>query len=292
MYCPNCNNPVNYENYCTQCGVKLTYVNNSVLINEEYEEIQNIHKKCDILKSTCIQTKASITESLENPDTTNVLENNVQEKKKLLNSMLDAKTNLTNALNSLNEILDDENTLTYIKGFDNLFGNVEEKIIETKKMIIETLNSISNFESFINNPRTSENQEIKNIHNQLDTRIHEIDELKKQLNTTITDDNVSIVFRQDANVRNDLKNDLIDLKETFSTDKDEISNSLNDSNKMNYLKSYDSVYGNVENKMRLCISKIDDIIPLIDNMLNVIEQIESPDTSKESEMGDGRLLDL
>ena len=66
MYCPNCGNSVDKENFCSKCGVELVYVNDSVVTLENYNSVLDVHERIDKFIEVNESTEITIKNDLNN----------------------------------------------------------------------------------------------------------------------------------------------------------------------------------------------------------------------------------
>lgn len=297
MFCPNCGNGVSSENYCPNCGVELVYVDNHVLIKEYYLEVKDVHDNMDNFLSA---SKNSLNTLKDYVDSANLLlefNNDFSLIDEFLSNLNYAKTSMINFRNTIAETLDDESRIEYLRSMNYIFGDVDSKINECLSLIEDYLDYINIFTKKIEYYDSKSDYEdsdiisVEEYHSRIDEMISNMNRLYELFDTQI----------KQQEIYEELRND-VEERESFKENINESLNSVNDfektldeylqPKKLKELKKFDNQYGDIEDKMIECKTKISETRNILFKCLDMINNIEKPKIDKNIKLNNKRVIDL
>lgn len=298
MDCPNCGCFIESDKFCGSCGCQLIYFNNTPYIKVQYDEIAKVHQELDNFRDSANVSVRNIEKDLNNPNVYMDLNNNPDEMNNFLKTLNDSEKSLVNFKKRLNSTFEDNEKLNYIRSMNSLFGNVDNKINECYDLINKSLNYIEYFRNNINNMDNiisqidSDYEDIKNFHSQIDEVNKNIISLDESLDDVLHNDEDLYQLKTDKSSRKEIQENLEDSKNFLIPYRKDLEKKLSNKKEMKKLHKLDSQCGNIEDKMRKCISIIDSILSKEDKITSLIESVEKTQTTKEIPLNKNRILDL
>ena len=164
---------------------------------------------------------------------------------------------------------------------DDIFGDMETKLNDALLMAREQMVITTQYESLV------KSDDYKNTNAEFEVReYHEIiDNFYNGLLEEDIDDFEESKHELDCNPQ---------LQDTFLNNVLDTEKELTSTEKLYYLKQYDDVCGDIEEKLQRTYSKMDEILEVIDRIKTYINSLKNKEEVEDSNLplNNGRVLDL
>ena len=213
------------------------------------------------------------------------------EKQKILNDISTQKKALVNFTDSLYDIVNDPIQVQALKSMDDIFGDMETKLNDALLMAREQMVITTQYESLV------KSDDYKNTNAEFEVReYHEIiDNFYNGLLEEDIDDFEESKHELDCNpqLQDTFLNNVLDTEKELISTKGILLNEFT-TEKLYYLKQYDDVCGDIEEKLQRTYSKMDEILEVIDRIKTYINSLKNKEEVEDSNLplNNGRVLDL
>lgn len=289
--CPFCGNNLNIDEdgICSNCNNELVVINNKIYIKNLYESLYAMNDSINTTMEDAQTTKEEIEFYLNHPSRIFMLSKS--EKQKILNDISTQKKALVNFTDSLYDIVNDPIQVQALKSMDDIFGDMETKLNDALLMAREQMVITTQYESLV------KSDDYKNTNAEFEVReYHEIiDNFYNGLLEEDIDDFEENKHELDCNpqLQDTFLNNVLDTEKELTSTKEILLNEFT-TEKLYYLKQYDDVCGDIEEKLQRTYSKMDEILEVIDRIKTYIHSLKNKEEVEDSNLplNNGRVLDL